>query len=87
MQARRFIRGLLLVAGLVSGCGGAEVEAGDAEPVMEQNLSRCESGCHARYNFCIYRGIQPPEVCRDELFSCLEECEILGLEVPGEAQQ
>jgi hypothetical protein len=87
MLAKRLMVGLLFVAGLVSGCGGAEAEAQDTAPVSAENLSRCEAGCYARYNLCVTRAIEPLSVCRDERISCVEQCELMGLEVPEQVQQ
>ena len=80
MRAKSFVVGAMLLAGFMAGCGGAEPDAPLTNPetgeVTEHSLSRCQAGCEARYNFCITRALQPPEVCRDTLFACLEECEL-----------
>jgi hypothetical protein len=87
MQAKTWGMGMMLVAGLLTGCGGSELEEGlSTEEVAGQALSRCEAGCNARYNFCILRATQPPEVCRAELSACLEECALNPLGIAPASQ-
>ncbi|QSQ27645.1 hypothetical protein JY651_23240 [Pyxidicoccus parkwayensis] len=87
MQAKTWGMGVMLVVGLLTGCGGSGMEEGlSSEEVAGQAVSRCEGGCNARYNFCIVRATQPPEVCRAELIACLEECALNPLELAPASQ-
>lgn len=87
MQVKTWVMGAMLATGLLMGCGGPGMEEDlSTAEVAGQAVSRCEGGCNARYNLCILRATQPPTVCRDELFACLEECELNGLEIAPAAQ-
>ncbi|NMO22174.1 hypothetical protein HPC49_36950 [Pyxidicoccus fallax] len=76
MQAKTWVMGVMLAAGLLTGCGAGVEENTSNEAVSDQALSRCEAGCEARFNFCVQRQTQPLEVCRSEFASCLESCEL-----------
>ncbi|ADO71768.1 hypothetical protein [Stigmatella aurantiaca] len=80
MRVKGFIGSVLLVAGLLTGCGGSEVVAQDVsgqppeEAVSAQALPPCQQACVNGYQTCRKYNLAPIEECLAERDACFELC-------------